>query len=152
MNTYSVKVIDGPLPPGIWQSPNMEPDFSTRPQANEVLPELMAREPIFHRAEFGTTREDFSKLMAPDFWETTASGRRISREFILNVIEDRYKDSTDETWEIADFLCQEIAPDNYLVTCTLLQGPRKTRRATIWRRASIGWQIVYHQGTTVAED
>jgi hypothetical protein len=148
MNRYSVKVIDGPLPPGIWKSPDMEPDLSSRPQSNEVLLELQAREPIFHRPKFGTTREAFDKLMAPEFWEVTASGRRISREFVLNTLQDRYKNMTEEIWEIADFHCREISSENYLVTYTLFQGPRVTRRATIWRRAPSGWQIVYHQGTT----
>lgn len=150
MKTFQVKVIDGPLPPGIWQSPNMEPDFSAMPQSNEVLVELMAREPIFHRAEFGTTREDFEKLMAPNFWEVTASGRRISREFVLDTLENRYKNSTEDVWEIGDFCCQQLAPDNYLVTYTLLQNQRITRRTTLWRRNSQGWQILFHQGTIVS--
>jgi hypothetical protein len=84
MKKYRVKVIDGPLPPGIWQSINMEPELATSPEHIEVLHELMAREPIFHRPEFGTTRKDFDKLMAPEFWEVTASGRRVSRQFVLD--------------------------------------------------------------------
>lgn len=150
MKKYSVKVIDGPLAAGIWDSPNMEPEFAAAPEHTQVLRELMAREPIFHRPEFGTTREDFDRLMTPNFWETTASGRRISREFVLNTLEERYKNSTEETWEIGDFHCQQIAPDNYLVTYTLFQGERITRRATIWRRTAGDWQIMYHQGTAVA--
>lgn len=151
MKTYCVKVIDGPLPPGIWESPDMEPDFSTRPGPKEVLNDLIAREPLFHRPEFGTTREDFDRMMAPDFWEVTASSRRVSREFTLNLLADRYKNSTDELWEIADFRCREIGPANYLVTYTLFQGPRVTRRATLWRRASQGWQSLFHQGTLVSK-
>jgi hypothetical protein len=151
MKKISVKVIDGPLPPGVWESPEMEPDFSTRPQPTDVLSDLMAREPLFHRPEFGTTREDFDRMMAPDFWEVTASGRRVSREFVLNLLPGRYKNPTEEIWEIADFLCQEIAPDNYLITYTLFQNQRVTRRATLWRRTSQGWQIVFHQGTLVSK-
>ena len=149
MKKYRVKVIDGPLPPGIWQSSNMEPDLTTAPELNHVLRELMAREPIFHRPELGTTRKDFDKLMAPDFWETTASGRRVSRQFILDFLEKRYETITEDTWEIEDFRCQKIAADNYLVTYTLFQGERLTRRTTIWRRTPDDWQIVFHQGTVV---
>ena len=149
MNKYRVKVIDGPLPPGPWQAPNMEPDFATAPEHNDVLSELMAREPIFHRPEFGTTRKDFDKLMAPEFWETTASGRRVSRQFVLDHLEGRYKTTTEVTWEIEDFRCQKIAADNYLVTYTLFQDKRVTRRAAIWRRTTDGWQVVFHQGTIV---
>jgi hypothetical protein len=149
MNKYHVKVIDGPLPPGLWQSPNMEPDFITAPELNEVRRELLAREPLFHRPEFGTTHKDFDKLMAPEFWETTASGRRVSRQFVLEFLEKRYEKTTEAIWEIEDFRCQQIATDNYLVTYTLFQGERVTRRTAIWRRTTDGWQIVYHQGTLV---
>jgi hypothetical protein len=150
MKKYSVKVIDGPLPPGLWQSPNMEPHLATAPEHAEVQRELMAREPIFHRPEFGTSRKDFEKIMAQDFWEITASGRRISREFVLDTLEKRYESATEDVWEIGDFFCQEIAPDNYLTTYTLFQGERITCRTTIWRRTNDGWKIVYHQGTPAA--
>src|SRR6516162_6107894 len=103
MKKYRVKVIDGPLPTGIWQSPNMEPNLATAPELNEVLRELVAREPLFHRPQFGTTRKDFDKLMALEFWETTASGRRVSRKFVLEFLEKRYATATEVTWEIEDF-------------------------------------------------
>jgi hypothetical protein len=150
MKKYPVKVIDGPLPPGLWQAANMEPELTTAPELNEVLRELMAREPLFHRPEFGTTRKDFDKLMAPEFWETTASGRRVSRQFVLEFLEKRYATTTEVTWEIEDFRCQKIAADNYLVTYTLFQGERVTRRTAIWRQTTVGWQIVFHQGTIVS--
>jgi hypothetical protein len=151
MKRYPIKVIDGPLPAGLWQSPNMEPALTTGPEIDEVRHELMAREPLFHRPEFGTTRKDFDKLMAPEFWETTASGRRVSRQFVLDVLEKRYETTTEVVWEIEDFRCQEIAANNYLVTYTLFQAERATRRAAIWRRTMGDWQVVYHQGTVIAQ-
>jgi len=39
---------------------------------NELLAELMAREPLFHRKELGTSRMDFQAMTAPDFWEVGA--------------------------------------------------------------------------------
>jgi hypothetical protein len=97
----------------------------------------------------GTSRPDFEKMTAPEFWEIGASGRRFSREFVLSVLEERYIHPTEATWEVGDFHCQQIAADNFLATYTLIQGQRVTRRATIWRRAPEGWQVVYHQGTVV---
>ncbi len=41
--------------------------------------------------------------------------------------------------------------DNYLLTYTLTQEERITRRATLWRRTSNGWKILDHQGTIVEE-
>jgi hypothetical protein len=147
MKKYSVKVIDGPLPTTLWESSNVEPHLATAPEHTEVLHELIAREPIFHRPEFGTTRKDFQKMLAQDFWEVTASGRRLSREFVLNTLESRYTIPTEDVWEIEDFRCQQIAAENYLVSYTLFQGERVTRRTTIWRRTADGWKILYHQGT-----
>ena len=126
-----------------------EPTLSTAPQLLAVLAELKRREPIFHRPELGTTRADFESMTDPSFWEVGASGRRYSREFILDTLENRMLQGYEDIWETLDFHCLEIAPENYLVTYTLLQGARVTRRATLWRRTSSGWKILYHQGTVV---
>jgi hypothetical protein len=115
----------------------------------DVLKELMKREPIFHRPEYGTTRQDFENMTEATFREVGASGRRYSREIVLDVLENRFKNPAEECWKTKDFDCLEIAPDNYLVTYTLIQGDRITRRATIWRRSNSNWKIVYHQGTIV---
>src|SRR3954471_4619696 len=151
MKTERVTVIDGPLPPGIWDHPNREPHLVTAPEQMVALEELKQREPLFHRAAFGTTRKDFEKMTAPGFWEVTGSGRRVSRQFVLDTLEKRYENSTEAVWDMGDFHCFEIAADNYLVTYTLIQGERVTRRTTIWRRTPEGWQILYHQGTVVVQ-
>jgi len=126
--------------------------FETKPELAGVLSELMAREPIFHRPEFGTTRADFERMMADDFWETGASGRRYSRAFVLDELERRLGAPREDDWEAKDFNCRELAPGVFLLTYTLLQNQeRLTRRATIWERAPEGWKIVYHQGTMVQD-
>jgi hypothetical protein len=56
----------------------IEPSLVTDPALSHILAELIRREPIFHRAEFGTTRADFEKMTMDDFWEVGASGRRYS--------------------------------------------------------------------------
>jgi hypothetical protein len=129
----------------------MEPKLSTDPRLSDVLHELMQREPIFHRPEFGTTRGDFEKMTDPAFWEVGASGRRYSRELVLDTLEKRYENPPEDRWETRDFQCREIARDNYLLTYTLLQGERVTRRSTLWRRTGEGWKILYHQGTIVED-
>ena len=42
-------------------------------------------------------------------------------------------------------------PDTYLLTYTLRQDARVTRRLTVWQRHEGHWRILYHQGTIVAE-
>jgi hypothetical protein len=130
----------------------MEPSFTTAPELQDVLAELSVREPIFHRPEFGTSRADFERMTAEDFWETGASGRRYSREFVLNELEKHLSKSHEDVWETRDFYCRKLGEETYLLTYTLLQGgERLTRRATIWERSKDGWKIVYHQGTVVQD-
>src|ERR1022692_1736316 len=44
----------------------MEPILIADPSLQEVLDELIRREPIFHHPEFGTTRADFANMTVPD--------------------------------------------------------------------------------------
>lgn len=127
-----------------------EPDLFTAPELLGVLEELRQREPIFHRPEFGTSRADFERMTETDFWEVGASGRRYSRQYVLDVLDARRDSPEPDIWETSEFHCRRLATDIYLLTYTLRQGSRLTRRATIWRHASDGWKIVFHQGTEVA--
>ncbi len=129
----------------------MEPDLATEPRLERVLRDLIDREPLFHRRELGTTRRDFENMTEPEFWEVGASGRRYSRQYVLDTLEERHSKPHDDPWETRDFHCLELAPDNYLLTYTLLQGDHVTRRATLWRWRPTGWRIVYHQGTIVED-
>jgi hypothetical protein len=129
----------------------MEPSLVIESRLLPILEELQRREPIFHRPEFGTTRHDFAAMTEPDFWEVGASGRRYSRDYVLDVLEERFRHPVEDEWETSDFHCREIAPNNYLLTYTLKQGERITRRATLWRHTAQGWKIVYHQGTVVTD-
>jgi hypothetical protein len=130
---------------------DMEPALVTDPKLMGVLEQLQSREPIFHRPELGTTRADFEKMMAADFWEVGASGRRYSRDYVLSELQRRYAGPYVDKWETRDFHCRRLAEDVYLLTYTLLQGERKTRRATIWQNTLSGWKIVFHQGTIVQD-
>src|SRR4051812_35889198 len=65
-----------------------------------VLQELIRREPLFHRPEFGTTRNDSEQMTSAAFREVSASGRRFSREFVLDTLEERYKHPTHDVWEV----------------------------------------------------
>ncbi|HEV2274306.1 MAG TPA: DUF4440 domain-containing protein [Acidobacteriaceae bacterium] len=91
-------------------------------------------------------------MTAEDFWETGASGRIYSREFVLDALEERFSVPQMDIWETRDFRCRKLGPETYLLTYTLLQDKmRLTRRSTIWQRDSSGWRAVYHQGTIVQE-
>ena len=125
----------------------------TDPNLLPVLEELKRREPIFHTPEFGTSRADFEKATAPEYWETGASGRRYSREFILNDLEKNPPvDAASAGWRSHDHAVRQLGSDTYLMTYTLRQLERITRRATIWQKTNEGWRILYHQGTIVSAE
>jgi len=127
----------------------MEPE----PELAEVLAELSALEPIFHRSEFGTTRADFERMTAEEFWEVGASGRCYSRAYVLDELEKRFAATHEDVWETSGFQCRKLADRVYLLTYNLLQeGVRRTRRSTIWQRTTEGWKILYHQGTIVQDE
>lgn len=46
------------------------------------------------------------------------------------------------------FRCEQLAPDTFLLTYTLVRPRGRSRRMTIWQRAADGrWRARYHQGT-----
>jgi hypothetical protein len=143
---------DYPIRMNMDQPQPGEPELTTASELQEILVELSRREPIFHRPEFGTSRADFERLMADDYWETGASGRRYSRDLILDVLEKRFSVPHADVWETSGFQCRKLSEDTYLLTYTLLQDKQRlTRRATIWRSTPDGWKILYHQGTIVQD-
>ena len=111
---------------------------------------IAMREPIFHHPEFGTSRADFESMIAQDFWEIGASGRKYSKSEILDILETRYSVPVIESYLITDFACQELAPNLYLTTYELDQEGRHSRRSTIWSLDGNDWKIVYHQGTLIS--
>jgi len=134
----------------------VKPWLTTEARLRDILEDLRGREPVFHRPELGTTRADFEAMTEAEFWEVGASGRRYSRGHVLDVLEDRHQVAShlalEDTWEATDFACRQLGSDTYLLTYTLLQGQRKTRRTTIWRRVDGDWKILFHQGTVVEDD
>jgi hypothetical protein len=131
---------------------NMDLNLVTDADLHGILQELKRREPLFHHPELGTTRKDVEAMTAPDFWEIGASGRRYSREYVLSVLTARQEGSEPiDVWTTTDFHCRRLGKDVYLLTYTLFQGERTTRRSTIWQQAPAGWQAVFHQGTVVED-
>ncbi len=115
--------------------------------------ELCKLEPIFHTENFGTSAEELSRRMSSDYWEVGASGRRYSRAFILeNAAKIALVNATSAGWKTSEIGLKQLGPQIFLLTYTLDQIGRLTRRATIWHKSKEGWSILYHQGTIISTD
>ncbi len=129
----------------------MADDINGPSSFGQVEAELVAREPIFHRPELGTTREDYLAQTAADFWEVGASGQVYDREHVISVLLARGKVAGDEDWVVSDVRLRVIAADTCALTYHLGQAGRHTRRLTLWRRDPDGWKVLYHQGTVIED-
>ena len=128
----------------------MEPTLTTPQALQAVLETLKALEPIYHAAHPEATPEKFAQLVAPDFWEVGASGNRYSRDFALKVLSERRETPPPASWRTDDWHVRELGAGIYLLTYTLYQPQRATRRMSVWQRTTQGsWQVIYHQGTVV---
>lgn len=130
----------------------MEPALINDPALSEILEELVQLELHLHQPRQGTSFADLECMTAYDFWEVGASGRRYSRDFVLNELDRRRQHPGHDAWKFSDHHCRMLAQGIYLLTYTLVQdNGRITRRSTIWQRSPEGWKIVFHQGTVVQE-
>lgn len=85
--------------------PNSEAELA------QVLEALIAREPIFHRPEFGTGRTNFDCMMAAEFWESGASGKIYERKFVLDLLEERHQTPQPENLQATGFQVQQLSAD-----------------------------------------
>ena len=117
-----------------------------------VARDLRAREPLTHREPRDADRAHFEALLAPGMVHVGASGIRTEREEYLTRSLHRYltgDHGDDHTWIVEDFEVTELAPGLWEAAYLLHQGPRLTRRTTLWRHTGSGWQALRHQGTVV---
>jgi hypothetical protein len=90
-------------------------------------------------------------LLAPDFVEFGASGRRFSR---ADIVADLAAEDT-ATYSADAFECVELAPGlvqlRYLSETRSACGLRRASRSSLWRQAEAGWCMVFHQGTVIPD-
>lgn len=129
----------------------MEPTLTVCDTLRPLLDELIMREPLFHAAAPEAAVHHFEALVAPEFWEIGASGRRYSRSFALRVLEERERLPDQMVWKASEYHLREIAPQTYLLTYILTQSDRTTLRSTIWQKRFETWKVLFHQGTPLQE-
>ncbi|HXD08159.1 MAG TPA: DUF4440 domain-containing protein [Burkholderiaceae bacterium] len=121
----------------------------TTPSA-ALLEHLRALEVELHHPGVRCSRERLLQLLHPGFHEVGRSGRRYTREVVVDFL-------------AAQAVPPDVVPSDFLVTllaadCALLSYrsahrqsdgslANHTERSSIWRRIDDEWRLFYHQGT-----
>jgi hypothetical protein len=114
------------------------------------LQQLRDLETELHRAETRRNRSRMDSLLHPDFVELARSGRRYSRNEVLEEFEGG---RAMEPVHAQDFELAALAPGIALLTYRSAHiGPagdlfRHSLRSSLWIETPGGWQIRFHQGT-----
>jgi hypothetical protein len=86
-----------------------------------VFEELRNREPIFHHPEFGTSKADYERMTAGDFWEVGASGRIYDRRHVIDILAKRYSEPFEDIFRLEGCKCRQLAQDIWLFTYTRIK-------------------------------
>jgi hypothetical protein len=89
------------------------------------------------------------ELLAPDFVEIGASGRRWDLDSTLTMLDEETAEGS-AVIEMSALQARALAPGVVQVFWGSDRDGRRARRTSIWCAREHGWQQVYHQGTLLA--
>lgn len=118
-----------------------------------LLSMLRELECELHQPKCRGDRERLTQLLDPDFKEFGRSGASYTRDDTLMLLPT---DTEPPTVHAQDFALQKLSDSIVLLTYRSAHVNssgellRHTNRSSIWRLASAGWQMVFHQGTPTA--
>jgi hypothetical protein len=95
------------------------------------------------RADEARLRE----LLAPDFVEIGASGRRWGFDSVLAMLREESADNDDGVTKLTGIAARALVPGVVQVFRESESAGRRARRTSVWCERGSGWQQVYHQGT-----
>ena len=87
------------------------------------------------------------ELLAPDFVEIGASGRRWGFDSILAMLREESADHDSDVIKLTGLAARALAPDVVQVFWESERSGRRALRTSVWCERGGGWQQVYHQGT-----
>ncbi len=125
----------------------------------DLAARIRALEAELLRPEVRASSRRVEELLAEDFVEFGASGRRWGRAACIESMAGEAGSAgaagAGGACEIEDFELRMLAPDvalaTYRLTAAAGSGPGGSLRSSIWRRDAGGWRMVFHQGTCAAD-
>ncbi len=117
-----------------------------------VADELLALELALARRDEPAIPGGYEAVLAPDFSEIGASGRRWTR---AETLESLHAEPPDPSVTIEAFEVADLGPDLVLVTYDTRGiapdgAERRSRRSSVWLRHDDRWQLRFNQGTPIA--
>ncbi|GGE08911.1 hypothetical protein GCM10011571_07770 [Marinithermofilum abyssi] len=110
---------------------------------NSLKEHLYQLERQLLQPEIRTSPEEFSKLLADEFFEFGSSGKVWFKKDMVS------SGLTVREMTLHHFEVNVLAPDVVLATYRVVDEARKmnTLRSSIWKQKDGKWQMVFHQGT-----
>ena len=112
----------------------------------ENFDKLKELEESLWRSETRFNREYMDQILAPEFYEFGRSGKRYTREQILNTPPGEIQIELP----LIDFQVNMIDENVYLVTYiskVMYEELEVGNRSSIWSKTATGWKLWFHQGT-----
>jgi len=119
-----------------------------------LLEELQALEAELHHPGSRCSRARLEQLLHPQFHEVGRSGQAYTRDTVIGYLASVTAQPAVEADQYAVMaLADGCALLTYRSARRLPDGTRAEHalRASVWQRTTLGWQLVYHQGTVAAE-
>lgn len=118
---------------------------------NDLQKTIYDLETTLLKPEVRSSAKDLDLLIADDFMEFGSSGKIYDKKEILERLPKDTEVSPIE-FVVSDFQVKELSENVVLVTFkTDKISSENTHvvalRASIWRKTSGNWQMIYHQGT-----
>jgi uncharacterized protein YhfF/GNAT superfamily N-acetyltransferase len=129
----------------------LELAIGSAPESDPSVDELRALELALARRDEPAIPGGYEAVLAPDFAEIGASGRRWTRGEILETLHAEPPDASIaiEAFEVA-FLGPDLVLATYDAVGTTPDGAdRRSRRSSIWLRTDDRWQLRFNQGTPI---
>lgn len=120
---------------------------------SDLLAELTSLERELHHAGLICTEQRLQQLLHADFYEVGRSGRIYTREIVLRFLATQ----TEPLAASSDaFALKQLSSNSILLTYRSMHPSRDGKseyayRCSVWMRAQVDWQLIYHQGTPAAE-
>lgn len=115
-----------------------------------LLTELRALEEALLRSDLRKDSTQLDAILHSDFIEVGRSGRRYDKSEIMRFL---LEEQPGQPMQASEFELRRLAEDCALLSYVSMKvdGSESelsyTRRSSIWKRMSAGWQLIFHQGT-----